>query len=91
MTTTATTTRRTCAGTPRPRRTPKPATPEDILRSEITAICEQIDRRNGTTPGTAERGIYFWFWPRTDDLATLTALHADAVTYLANLIEGKTE
>lgn len=79
--------RTACTG----RRPKPPPTPAEILRAEVTAICQQIDRRNGTTPGTAERGIYFWFWPRTDDLATLTALHADAVTYLANLIEGKPE
>lgn len=66
-------------------------TPADTLRSEIAAICEQIDRRTGAKPGTAERGTYFWFWPRTDCIDTLTALHRDAVTFLANLATNRKE
>ena len=57
--------------------------PSEILRAEITELAAQIDRRLGNPPGTAERAIYFWFWPRVDDLDVLTRLHADAVGFLA--------
>lgn len=62
---------------------PTPTEPE-ILRDEIRAICEQIDRRNGTTPGTAERGLYGYYWPPHPfmDLDVLIRLHADALIFL---------
>ena len=61
--------------------------PSEILRAEITELAAQIDRRLGNPPGTAERAIYFWFWPRVDDLDVLTALHADAARFLLDTIK----
>ncbi|MCB1290350.1 hypothetical protein [Mycolicibacterium sp.] len=61
--------------------------PSEILRAEITELAAQIDRRLGNPPGTAERGIYFWYWPRVDDLDVLTALHADAARFLLDTIK----
>ncbi|HOB50963.1 MAG TPA: hypothetical protein PKK01_16880 [Mycobacterium sp.] len=61
-------------------------TAAEVLADEISAICEQIDRRLGNPPGTAEAGLYFWLWPPGDlDADVLTALHADAVTFLLDL------
>ena len=61
--------------------------PCETLRAEITELAAQIDRRLGNPPGTAERGIYFWYWPRVDDLDVLTALHADAARFLLDTIK----
>jgi len=61
--------------------------PSEIRRAEITELAAQIDRRLGNPPGTAERAIYFWFWPRVDDLDVLTALHADAARFLLDTIK----
>ena len=61
-------------------------TPAETLRRDISELARQIDTRLGNPPGTAERGIYFWFWPRVDDLGVLVALHADAVNFLAGVV-----
>lgn len=55
--------------------------PGEVLRAEISDICAQIDRRLGSPPRTAERAIWFWYWPpdSTTTTAVLTRLHADAV------------
>ena len=63
----------------------------DTLRSEIAQVCLQIDRRLHNPPGTAERGLYFWYWPPVPSLGadTLAALRADAVEFLAALSEHR--
>jgi hypothetical protein len=68
----------------RPRVAPTPA---EFLRTDITDICAQIDRRLGNPPGTAEHGLYFWWWPPggVDSLDVLQALHTDALRFLLNL------
>ena len=83
MTAAATTARVTRCTRP-PRLTRPPA---ESLRREIRELAAQIDRRLGNPPGTAERAIYFWFWPRVDDLDVLTALHADAARFLLDTIK----
>lgn len=61
-----------------------------VLAEEITAICDQIDRRLGSPPGTAEAGVYFWYWPPGgQSTELLTRLHADAVAYLHTLTGGR--
>jgi len=61
-------------------------TAAEVLADEISAICEQIDRRLGNPPGTAENGIYFWLgppgWQSAEVLATL---HRDALAFLLDL------
>lgn len=71
-------------------RTPRrhlPPTEAEILRQDITAVCAQADRRLGNPLGTAERGIYFWYWPASSvsSINVLTRLHADAVAFLHTL------
>ena len=70
-------------------------TEAETLVDEIRGICDQIDRRLHNRPGTAERGVWFWFWPPDPAVSidVLTRLHADAVAYLNTLItttEGTT-
>lgn len=64
--------------------------PEDVLRLEIAEVCAQIDLRLGNPPGTAARGIYFWFWPpgSVTSPTVLTRLHADAVVLLFDIVTG---
>lgn len=58
----------------------------DALVAIITAIADQIDLHYGNRPGTAERAIYFWYWPPdTCGLPTLELLHLDAQRILADL------
>ena len=66
--------------------------PADVLKSEIAALCEQIDARTGAPIGTAERGVYFWWWPATDDhsVDVLACLHHDAAQFLADLTREAT-
>lgn len=61
--------------------------PREALADEIAELCTQIDRRLGNRRGTAERGIYFWLYPRGARLAceVLAALHADALAYLHDI------
>ncbi|MDQ1245788.1 MAG: hypothetical protein QG597_155 [Actinomycetota bacterium] len=62
----------------------------EVLADEISAICEQIDRRLGNPPDTAEAGLYFWYWPPGDlDADVLAALHADAVDFLHTLTQSR--
>jgi hypothetical protein len=57
-----------------------------LLTAEIAGICQQIDRRLGNPPGTAEGGLYFWLAPPGGQSAeVLTRLHADAAEFLHNL------
>jgi hypothetical protein len=87
MTATAT---RTRAGT---RFCHRPRTPTEVelLRQEISDICAQADRRLDNPAGTAERGIYFWYWPASSvsSINVLTRLHADAVAFLHTLTNLK--
>ncbi|MDQ1308231.1 MAG: hypothetical protein QG671_4065 [Actinomycetota bacterium] len=66
-------------------------TEAEVLAEEISAICEQIDRRLGNPPGTAERGCYFHLWPLDVELAceVLSTLHADATAYLHTLTQSR--
>lgn len=65
-------------------------TDAEVLADEIAAICDQIDRRLGNPPDTAEAGLYFWLWPPGDlDTDVLAALHADAVAYLHTLTPSR--
>lgn len=61
--------------------------PREALADEITAVCIQIDQHLGNRRGTAERGLYFWLYPRGARLAceVLSALHADALAFLHTL------
>lgn len=63
----------------------------DTLRSEIARLCIQIDLGLDNPIGTAERGLYFWYWPPVPslDVDTLAALRADAVEFLAALSEHR--
>jgi hypothetical protein len=67
--------------------------PAEILRDEITAICSQMDRRLGNRAGTAEKAVYFWYWPPGDvsSVGVLTNLHADAVRFLVDVMERQRE
>jgi hypothetical protein len=59
-----------------------PTTRTELITA-IGKIAEQIDHLTGAPPGSAIRGIYFWFWPAADcDLDTLQALHRDALELL---------
>jgi hypothetical protein len=67
----------------------------ESLRAEIFDLGQQIDRRLGNRPGTAEKAVYFWHWPPNPNTGVdvLTRLHADAVEFLHGLIpttEGTT-
>ncbi len=54
------------------------------LIADISLICEELDHRNSTPPGTAERGVYFHCWPPADcGEETLTVLRHDAICFLA--------
>lgn len=61
--------------------------PAQVLRSEIAELCQQIDARTLAPPGTAERAVYFWWWPATDDhsVDVLACLHHDAAQFLADV------
>ena len=63
----------------------------EALVEEIAAICAQIDRRLGNRAGTAEKGIWFWHYPPHPNAGTevLTALHRDAVAFLAGIVTGR--
>lgn len=62
-------------------------TDAEVLAGEIRALCDQIDRRLGNPPGTAENGIYFWLGPPGwQSAAVLAALHRDALSFLLHLI-----
>ena len=68
-----------------------PRTEAEALVEDIAAICAQIDRRLGNRRGTAERGVWFWYWPPHPDIGAevLTALHRDAVAFLAGIVTGR--
>jgi hypothetical protein len=60
------------------------------LIAAIAAIGDHIDRHLGNTPGTAERAIYFWWWPPEDCAPeTLQILHQEAQSLLAGLEAGQ--
>ncbi len=67
--------------------------PAAVLRKEIAAICQQIDRRYGNRAGTAEKAVYFWYWPPGDvsSVEVLTNLHRDAVSFLVKAIDRERE
>ncbi len=67
--------------------------PAAVLRQEITAICQQIDRRYGNRAGTAEKAVYFYWWPPSESTSVevLTNLHRDAVSFLVKAIERERE
>jgi hypothetical protein len=57
----------------------------DELKAGIVAAAAELDRLNGTNPGTAERGIYFWYWPPSEStgIDVLRKLYADAIGFVA--------
>jgi hypothetical protein len=65
----------------------------EVLRQEISDLCVQIDRRLHNRPGTAERGLYAWFWPPdpSTPLNVLTNLHADACKFLHTIVTAPKE
>jgi hypothetical protein len=67
--------------------------PAEILRDEITAICSQMDRRLGNRAGTAEKAVYFYWWPPSESTSVevLTRLHADAVRFLVDVMDRQRE
>lgn len=69
------------------------ADPAEVLRQEISVLCEQIDRRHGNRPGTAERAVYFWWWPpdAVSSVDVLAQLHADAARFLLDAIHPEGE
>lgn len=69
------------------------ATEAEVLREEIAEIGRQIDHRTFAPPGTAERGVWFWYWPpeSVHSVDVITRLHADAVTFLHSLTNTQKE
>ena len=59
----------------------------EALVEDIAAVCAQADARLGNTAGTAERGVWFWYYPPDPNVGVevLTALHRDAVAFLAGI------
>ena len=68
-----------------------PRSEAEALVEDIAAICAQADRRLGNRVGTAERGVWFWYYPPHPNVGTevLTALHRDAVAFLAGIVTGR--
>lgn len=66
--------------------------PAEALVEDIAAICAQADARLGNRAGTCERGVWFWYWPPHPGVGVevLTALHRDAVTFLAGITARET-
>ena len=90
---TVTATRTTRAGTRFCHR-PRISTEAELLRQDITAACAQIDRRLGNPAGTAERGVYFWYWPASSVSSVdvlVVQLHADAVAFLLDTIVSQSK
>lgn len=54
----------------------------EMLRREIADIAATLDRRWGNRAGVALKGIYFWHDAASCGLATLSALHSDALMML---------
>lgn len=62
-------------------------TEAQVLCEQIHEIGLQIDRRLGNRAGTAEKGVWFWYWPPHPGVGVevLTALRRDAVEFLAGI------
>ncbi len=63
----------------------------EALVDDIAAICKQVDDRLGNRAGIAERGVWFWYYPPDPNVGVevLTALHRDAVAFLAGIVTGR--
>jgi hypothetical protein len=62
------------------------------LVADIKTIANQLDKINGTAPGTALKAIYYWLWPpEICGIESLQALHRDAVALLAAAQAGDLE
>ncbi len=84
---------RTRAGT-RSCHRPRIPTDAELLRRDIAAVCDQIDRRRGNPAGTAERAVWWWYgppYPEFDNVPVLTRLHADAVAFLLDTLTNPKE
>lgn len=64
--------------------------PAELLAADIREMCQQIDRRLGNRPGTAERGLWFWLWPpERPEPDVVARMHSDAAEFLGRVIAGQ--